>query len=67
MVAFFVWNRGLTDGDERHALVALVAHHAVGAGVEGWLAVDKELVAVMPVMKIDLRPPRAVKMPVHGV
>ena len=50
MVAFFVWNRGLTDGDERHALVALVAHHAVGARVERRLAIDEELVTVMSVV-----------------
>ena len=67
MATFFWLKMGLADGDERHALVALVAHHAVGAGVEGWLAINKELVAVMPVMKIDLRAPRAVKMPVHRV
>ena len=38
-----------------------------GTGVEGWLAVDDELVTVMAVMEVDLGAPRAVDLAVHKV
>ena len=57
----------LADGDEGDARIGLVSHHAVGTGVEGWLAVDDELVTVMAVMEVYLGAPRAVDLAVHKV
>lgn len=55
----------LTDGDQRDFFVAFVAGDALGLGVQSRLAVNEELVMMMPVMERNLNEPGAIGLPFH--
>jgi hypothetical protein len=57
----------LTHGNERNALVLLIASNASAARVEHRFAVHQETIPVMTVRKLHLKEPTTVHLSAHGM
>ncbi len=57
----------LTHRNERDLFVFLVAGDALGFGIQHGLSINEELIMMMTMMKLDLKEPRAIGLPLHRV